>query len=201
MAANGYFTASIEQICQVAYVGTKGFYEIFESKEACYIALLDRIAADTGAVMAEAMEQAPAHEEAAIPRLVAVFAHALVDDPRVARVTFGASSGTSPAIEHQKRANRRWAAEFVESIWRQYDRAVTPAPRLAIGVIGGLFDLIADWLLTADPSEPSDRQQLVGDLTAFFGAVQRGSRPQHGAATAVAVDHSPGSSGGTTAQS
>jgi hypothetical protein len=127
--------------------------------------------------MAQAMEEAPAQGEAAIPRLVAVFAHALVDDPRVALVTFGASSGTSPAIERQKRANRRWAAEFVESIWRQYDRAVTPTPRLAIGVIGGLFDLIADWLLTADPSEPSDRQQLVGDLTAFFVAVQRGSRP------------------------
>ena len=31
-AANGYLNTSIEQLCQAAYVGTKAFYEVFDSR-------------------------------------------------------------------------------------------------------------------------------------------------------------------------
>ena len=41
-AANGYLGTSIEQICSTAYIGTKSFYELFSSREECYLALLQR---------------------------------------------------------------------------------------------------------------------------------------------------------------
>ena len=37
-ARDGYANTSIEQICQTAYVGNKAFYDLFDSKEDCYIA-------------------------------------------------------------------------------------------------------------------------------------------------------------------
>jgi AcrR family transcriptional regulator len=174
-ASAGYPNTSIEQICQGAYVGTKGFYEIFDSKEACYLALLRQVSATIEARMVEASRHVPDDESEAAGVLLAAFAHALVDDPRVAKVTFGQAGGISVAVERQRRENRRWAADFLTSVWQRYNAAVDPrAYRVAIGVIGGLFDLVADWMLDTDPADPAGREALLADLTTFYQAVRRG---------------------------
>jgi AcrR family transcriptional regulator len=180
-AANGYPNTSIEQLCQSAYVGTKAFYEVFESREDCYIALLRRVTEQLTTRMVEALRLAPDDEKTATPQLVAAFAHGLVDDPRVARVTFGRGSAVTPDVERQRRLNRRWAASFIESIWRRYgiigEREPDVDPhRMAIGTIGGMFDLIADWLLDADPADPTHVEALIADLTGFYRLIQSGLR-------------------------
>jgi AcrR family transcriptional regulator len=182
-AAGGYQNTSIEQLCQAAYVGTKAFYEVFNSREDCYIALLRQITERLSERMVEVLDRAPDDEREASPMLVAAFAHGLVDDPRIARVTFGRGSAVSPDVERQRRLNRRWAASFIESIWRRYGivedvaagMAVDPH-RMAIGVIGGMFDLIADWLLDSDPANPEHLNALITDLTDFYDTVQTGLR-------------------------
>jgi AcrR family transcriptional regulator len=182
-AANGYLNTSIEQLCQSAYVGTKAFYEVFESREDCYVALLRQITEQLSDRMVDVLQQAPEDEEQASRMLVSAFAHGLVDDPRVARVTFGRGSAVSPDVERQRRLNRRWAASFIESIWRRYgiigsdDAGLDVDPhRMAIGVIGGMFDLIADWLLDSDPANPDHLTALITDLTDFYQTIQAGLR-------------------------
>ena len=177
-AAQGYQNTSIEQICQTAYVSTKSFYELFDSKEACYLALLQQLSEQIEARMQETLQAGPS----GLDDIVAAFAHALVDDPRIARVTFGAAGGVSPAVERQRRVNRRWAASFVEAVWKQYD--VTPPRRrgarrldlhrIAVGTIGGMFDLVADWLHDSDPADPAHVATLIADLTAFHRIVCAG---------------------------
>lgn len=179
-AANGYLNTSIEQICQAAYVGTKAFYEVFDGREACYIALLQRITDRIATHMTETLRDAPADEPAATRVLINTLAHALVDDPRIAKVTFGQSAAISPAVERQRRTNRRWAATFIESIWRRYGvtagrgRRRVDLHRVAIGVIGGMFDLIADWLLDADPDRAGDVDSLIAGLSDFYQTVRGG---------------------------
>jgi AcrR family transcriptional regulator len=174
-ASAGYPNTTIEQVCQAAYVGTKGFYEIFDSKEACYVALLAQVSGQIEDRMVTALRDAPADEPAATRVLLTTFAHALVDDPRLAKVTFGQAGGISAAVERQRRANRRWAADFMTSVWQRYGAAADPRlNRVAIGVIGGLFDLVADWMLDADPADPAQRESLIADLTAFYEAVRHG---------------------------
>jgi AcrR family transcriptional regulator len=178
-AANGYLNTSIEQLCQSAYVGTKAFYEVFASREDCYIALLQNITERLTATMVEVLRTAPDDERRATPILVSAFAHSLVDDPRLARVTFGRGSAISPAVERQRRLNRRWAASFIESIWRRYGilnghALRVDAHRMAVGCIGGMFDLIADWLLDADPGDPAAVEALITDLTDFYQVIQAG---------------------------
>ena len=180
-AANGYLNTSIEQLCQSAYVGTKAFYEVFESREDCYIALLRQITEQLSERMVEVLAHAPDNEREASGMLVSAFAHGLVDDPRVARVTFGRGSAVSPAVERQRRLNRRWAASFLEQIWRRYGvigdgRPHVDPHRMAIGVIGGMFDLIADWLLDSDPANPDHLAALITDLTDFYQMIQAGLR-------------------------
>ena len=178
VATKGYQNVSIEQICQTAYVSTKSFYELFDSKEACYLALLTQVSEQIEARMQDVLRAGPS----GLDELVAAFAHALVDDPRIAQVTFGAASGVSPAFERQRRVNRRWAASFLEAVWRQYDVTPPRRPRsrrpdlhrIAIGTIGGMFDLVADWLHDSDPAEPAHVATLIADLTAFHRIVCAG---------------------------
>jgi AcrR family transcriptional regulator len=187
IAAHGYLGTSIEQICSTAYVGTKSFYEVFDNREDCYVALLQRTSERLMADMMAVAARAEGNERQAVPGIVAAFAHALVDDPRVAKVTFGQAGGISKTVERQRRTNRRWAAGFLEQIWDRYDEVPDSAEELdqdepdrrarhaiAIGLVGGLFDLIADWLLDADPLVPDQVESLIEDLTSFYITVRRG---------------------------
>jgi len=174
-AAQGYQNTSIEQICVAAYVGTKSFYEVFDSREGCYLALLQRISNQAFAIMMATLDEAPDREEEATPVLIGAFAHALVDDRRVAKVTFGEGGAISPASERQRRANRRWAASFIEAIWQRYGHTDDgSAHDVAIGLIGGLFDILADWQIDADPGDPTAVHVLVAKLIRFYDTVQAG---------------------------
>ncbi|MEY9876180.1 AcrR family transcriptional regulator [Streptacidiphilus sp. MAP12-33] len=173
-ASQGYAATPIEQLCQHAFVGTKGFYETFDSREACYLALLGEITERT-----EARMDACLAEDADETVLVDAFADALVGDPRVAQVAFGHGMAVSPALERARRENRRWAAGFVLRVWDA--GGVTPAPGVdprvaARGLIGGMFDLIADWLVE---SASSDTAPLREALACFYRVVRAGvGRPQ-----------------------
>lgn len=177
-ATRGYANTSIEQICQTAFVGTKSFYEIFDSKEACYLALLqDTTQQITDSVLA-ALEDPSDDETGATRKVITAFAHAVVDDPRVARATFGQAPGISPTIERQRRANRRWAAGFIVDLWRRYG-VTDPGggvdlERMAVGVVGGLFDLVVDWLEDGGSQSAPSIDPLVEDLTTFYELVRRG---------------------------
>jgi len=199
-AANGYLNTSIEQLCQSAYVGTKAFYEVFESREDCYIALLRQITERLTERMVAVLERAPDDEREASALLVSAFAHGLVDDPRIARVTFGRGSAVSPDVERQRRLNRRWAASFIESIWRRYgiigDGMSVDPHRMAIGVIGGMFDLIADWLLDSDPANPEHLAALIRDMTDFYDVIQVGLRSFAGDQSDHNRVRHPGNAGG-----
>jgi AcrR family transcriptional regulator len=182
-AANGYINTSIEMICSTAYIGTKSFYEVFTNREDCYLALLRRTSERLQEQVAGQAVQAIGNERETAPKLIHIFAHALLDDPRVAKVTFGMAAGISPLVERQRRANRRWAAGFLEQLWEMYDGPPTGPEvadqramrhSVAIGLVGGLFDLISDWLLDADLTKPDQIEKLIDDMTAYYIVVRRG---------------------------
>ncbi|WP_153415529.1 TetR/AcrR family transcriptional regulator [Nocardia macrotermitis] len=179
-AAHGFWGTSIEQICQSAYVGTKAFYEHFESKEACYTALLEQLTAHTQQQVAEraaAVAELPWSQRS--PVVVAAFVHAIADDPRVAAVSFGHAGGISPTVERKRRRIRRWAAAFLDAQWsgdpdpdpdRQRRRLA-----LALGAIGGLFELVTDWLCHHDDgADPDTMESLIEDLDRYLTAVAAG---------------------------
>jgi AcrR family transcriptional regulator len=181
-ARQSYARTTIEQICQTAFVGTKGFYELFDSKEACYLALLRQITQDAVEQVRQEAE-APEDGQDAAHRLIATFAHAVSDDPRKVKVAFGEGAGISPEVNRERRANRRWAAELVESVWERYGTGSGPARpgvdlhRMAVGLIGGLFDLVVDWVVESESTggdSGADIESLVADLTTFYDLVRDG---------------------------
>jgi AcrR family transcriptional regulator len=179
-ARDGYANTSIEQICQTAYVGNKAFYDLFDSKEDCYLALLRQVSERIEEQVAQAMrESADADEEETVRRVLSAFAHTLVDDPRVAMVTFGVAAGISPRVEAQRRENRRWAASFIEAFWRRNQSSGEHGGginyhALAVATVGGLFETVTDWLHEADPPRPRTFDDLISDLTTFMSVVEAG---------------------------
>lgn len=178
-AAQGFVGTSIEQICNHAYVGTKGFYETFTSRDDLYSALLQRVTDTALGRMAELFESIgpDVEEEAATSRLIEEFAHEFVDDVRLAKVTFGEGSAITPAAERQRRGNRRLAAAFLESIWARYGHEISEGHHgVAIGVIGGLFDIVADWVLDLEAETASEAEKAVAiaRLQNFYAAIRRG---------------------------
>ena len=173
-AEQGYLGTSIEQICQRAYVGTKSFYEVFDGRESCYVALLRRIVEQTTARMVRVLEGAPDDEAEATRILIEAFAHSFVDDVRLAKVTFGEGSAITPAAERQRRANRRWAAAFIGSIWLRYGVGSGRTSGIAAGVVGGLFEIVADWVHDADVTDEHAIATLISDLISFYGATRAG---------------------------
>lgn len=182
IARDGYANTSIEQICQTAYVGNKAFYEVFDSKEDCYLALLAQIAAQIEEKAVEALADAPDDPDETVHRLLSAFAHALVDDPRVAVVAFGECAGISPRVERLRRENRRWTASFLENLWRQRefpclsDTGSVDYHALAVSTVGGLFESVADWLhqRKTDSASPPTIDTLISNLTSFVGVVRAG---------------------------
>ena len=181
-ARDGYANTSIEQICQNAFVGNKAFYETFDSKEDCYIELLSQIAERIERHVVEILDTTTADNDAMVEQLLSAFAHALVDDPRIAVVAFGECAGISPRVERQRRENRRWTATFLEELWRRRefpesaDRASVDFHALAVLTVGGLFEAVADWLhdREADGDSHPSIDTLIGNLTGFMAVVRAG---------------------------
>lgn len=172
-AERGYQSTSIELICQTANVSTKSFYELFDGREACYLALYRRTSACFRDRVGAAYVQVPDDEIAAARYLLDCFIAVLMEDPRQAQVTFGMSRAISQNVEHARRDNRRWAATFIDAMWRR-NGVEGNHHRIAVAFIGGSFDVIADWLLDADLSDLRAQLSLVDDLTAFYTAVRQG---------------------------
>ncbi|MFD4438501.1 TetR/AcrR family transcriptional regulator [Nocardia sp. NPDC058519] len=178
IAAEGYVSTAIEQICQTAFVGNKAFYELFESKEDCYLALLQQQSERAQDMVATALSESSGDRDDVVAAVIGAFAHSMVDDPRVAKVTFGEASGISAKVEQQRRVNRRWAAQFLETLWREYgfvppEGIGVDLHALAVSAIGGLFETVADWLHT-DAGATGEINVLIRDLTAFIEIVHLG---------------------------
>lgn len=181
-ALQSYSGTSIEQICQHAYVGTKGFYDHFESKEACYVALLEQITVQFQQRVAEvAAESAGLEWQQRLRAVVSAFVHAIADDVRLAKVTFGEAGGISPAVEKQRRVNRRWAAAFLNTQWPTADTDERRGIAVSLAAIGGMFELVADWLHHHDDGgAPDSVETLTDDLTHFLTVVELGRRASAG---------------------
>ncbi|WP_026303200.1 TetR/AcrR family transcriptional regulator [Jongsikchunia kroppenstedtii] len=176
-ARDGYAGTSIEGLCQAAYVGNKAFYEHFSTKEACYLELLQRNTHTIVQRVTAMLDEIADDEATATHQLLSAFAGAILDDPRIAVVTFGQSGGISPTIERQRRANRREAAGIVRAAWLRFDDPPSDArgAPMAIATIGGLFDLVSDALDRTDYA-PTDRDidMLIAHMTDFALTVRAG---------------------------
>jgi AcrR family transcriptional regulator len=165
----GYRTVSIEQLCRHAHLTARNLYEEFGDREgllrAVYDRTIDRAVVDVLAALSEARDDPRDRSQ----RAISAFARAMLEDPRAARIVFLEVIGVSEAMEHHRRQVLRAFADLVaEEAGRLVDTGLVVSrshPRhTALALVGGVNELIVDWLVSDDRIPVDELVTAIADL-------------------------------------
>jgi AcrR family transcriptional regulator len=150
-ASAGYPGVSIERLCADAGVTARHFYEEFPSREALLTAVFDETADLAVAAVGAALARAPDDARATAEAGVGAFVHAMLDDPRRARILCVESVGVSPHLEQHRRSVIHAFAQVTQE---QAERLVAVGdvpPRDfslgALALVGGINEVVTEWVL------------------------------------------------------
>jgi AcrR family transcriptional regulator len=169
VAEDGWRGVSIEAACRRAALNKRYFYESFGGPGDLIAAVTTQLADDAIDVTLGALDpQLPRDESTA--RAITAFIEHLTDDPRRARVLFGAVPSDDAAAGPRAAAIRRLIG-IVESHGRSI-YAVSeeePAGELSAAmIIGGTSQAVLDWL---DGRAECSREELVAHLVSLWLAI------------------------------
>ena len=177
----GFNATTVEDVCRRAGVSTRNFYEEFDDRLALLAAVGEQVAAGAFAAWAAAGGMAPAGSSAGVvaERLrarLAALVHALVDDPRVARLAFVECVGIDPSHEALRRQALGLFSDWLATYMRGHltDAGVAPARHRAItvGLVGAVHELMADWTLRP-PDERPTVDELIYEVADFVAPLLR----------------------------
>lgn len=146
-AGKGYGAMTVTDLTRDAGISRTTFYELFEDKEACFLAAYDRAAEALVRRVAAAFEAGDAWPRRARAGLAALL-EALTEDPAVARMALVDVGAAGPAAQRRQRAAlQRLTPLFDEG--RDYAPGGRNLPantsRMAIGAVAGLIaDALAE---------------------------------------------------------
>jgi len=180
VAEKGYAATTIGDVVAVASVSTRSFYENFNSKEECFLAALDAVAAH----LRERVETEAASVEGWPSQVVAglrAMLGFLGAEPEIARACVVEPVAASPAVVARFREYVNTAAPSLAR-----GRAESAAPdslpeSTEETLLGGLIVLLSRSIVIGDPLEP-----LLADLGEFLLA------PYVGAEVARRIASAPG---------
>jgi AcrR family transcriptional regulator len=169
VAEHGWRRLSIEAVCRRAGLNKRYFYAAFADLDALIAAVTERLADDAIAVTLAAVPSGGSPAQATRAALAVFVAH-LTDDPRRARVLFGAVPAADAAAGHRAEAIRRLIATVAAQGRSLYGIASSdPAIELSAAMlIGGTSQALLDWL---DGRVTCSRAELVDDLVDLWLAV------------------------------
>jgi AcrR family transcriptional regulator len=169
----GYRNVTIERACSHARLTARHFYEEFGGREALLRAVYDRtVGRALDAVIAALEDAGPSVRDRATAGIGA-FVHAMLDDPRAARVVCVEVVGVSDDLERHRRSVLRAFADLVaDEARRLIDRGEVvlrrdPRP-MSLALVGGINELIVDWLQSDDHILPLD--EVVAEMVDLFVA-------------------------------
>lgn len=169
----GYAGSSVKQICGIAGLTERYFYESFADRESClaelYSALVDQMRAATLAAVESAGTDVDARARAGLHAFIGY----LTQDPRRARVVLTEVVGVSPDMERRRHGVLREFADIVAVIWAaSRTEPLTQKERAtAVALVGGVNHLLVDWLMTGSAQRPDDLADVCATL--FTAARER----------------------------
>ena len=170
----GYPTVGIERICSHASVTARHFYDEFGSRESLLRAVYDEIVHDALVKVAIAVQEAPLETLESVRIGISAFVHAMLDDPRCARIQCIEVVGVSPEFEaHRREVLHLWAKVVADQ-----GRALGVGPKSderarfagSIALVGGTNELLIEYL-TDKPADRPPVEVLVNDLVTLFVAM------------------------------
>jgi AcrR family transcriptional regulator len=142
---DGFQQATVAEVVRRARTSRRTFYQHFEDREACFLALFDVVSDGLLRTIAEAAT-GEGRWEARVERTIAAYLGALAEDPELVRSCIEETPGLGPAGRARVRdMNRRWAELIVRLVDEasQHDADVRPLSIEAATVVtGGFRDLV-----------------------------------------------------------
>jgi AcrR family transcriptional regulator len=169
VAEEGWRGVNIEAVCRRAGLNKRYFYESFEGVDGLISAVTAWLADDAIAVTLAALDPELPRDDSTGNAIAAFVTH-LTDDPRRARVLFGAVPADDAAAGPRAAAIRRLIA-IVEAQGRSIYSVSEERPAAELSaamIIGGTSQAILDWL---DGRAPCEREELVAHLTSLWLAI------------------------------
>jgi AcrR family transcriptional regulator len=164
--AKGYAAATLEEICRGAFVSYRDFYKEFPNRDSLVVAIAQDLFAGLHQALTAAdatVEPGPAIIYRRIRARVPALVHAMVDDPRVARIALVETVGINPETEFlRRRAHQFLADRIVDTVHddlRGTGLTWEPEPDMNLALVGAANELVVDWVLT-----PPDQRASVDDL-------------------------------------
>ncbi len=187
----GFSPVGINRICASAGVTARHFYEDFATREDLFVALYDEIMAEVVIAIGEALDAAPSDHIGVTETSLSAYAHALLDDPRRARICCVELQGVSEQVRRHAADNFVFFADMI------HEQAIRLAESGEIRIaeqtnfintvlVGGTNEAMVAWLRAENPP-PIDT--LVEELTRVYVAV--GLMPSTGEWRAARSNPSP----------
>jgi AcrR family transcriptional regulator len=167
-ARAGFADASAEAIAREAGMSKATFYEHFDNKEDCIIALFDAAIGVVGAAMRRAGEEAGGDPRTRVHATVHAFLQALVDFPDEAQTLLVEIVGAGPrAMERRDAALDRVAATI--DGFNGQDAAHGTARRFAsihdaFAIVGAVVELASRQIRTSRPASIGELEPVVERL-------------------------------------
>jgi AcrR family transcriptional regulator len=168
VAEQGWRDLTIEAVCRRARLHKRYFYESFADQDALIAAVTEHLAEEAIAVTLAAID--PAADGAAATRsAISAFVAHLVEDPRRARVLFGAVPAGDAAAGHRAAAIREVIATVAAQGRSIHALAEDPTVDLSAAMlVGGTSQAVLDWL---DGRIDCNRDQLIDDLIVLWQSI------------------------------
>jgi AcrR family transcriptional regulator len=162
---HGFAATTVGDVVARARTSRRTFYQHFEDREACFLALFDVVTGRLLELIAEAATGDGPWEER-VDRALAAYLGALAADPELTRSCIQETRGLGEAgLARARAVDRRWAGMMVRLVEeaRAHDPDLRPlSPEAATVITGGFRDLV---IATLDEGRDlTDLQPVAGDL-------------------------------------
>ncbi len=170
--STGYRAATVRQVCRVAKVADRYFYDQFRTMEDLLVAVYQECVDRLEDSIAVPIQTAGSVEEMARLGLES-FLTAVQDDPRLARVVWFEVLGVSPQVETTYLSRMARFGELLITA-APAPFAVVPElrPLVAGAVIGGISHVVMTWLASGFATPRAD---VVTALELFLTSVASGT--------------------------
>jgi AcrR family transcriptional regulator len=169
VGTRGYAALRVDQICSLAGVSTRHFYELYENKEAAFLDLYESLTNESVIAVLESLEKtqdSPLGER--VPAAFLAYMDPMFSDLRAARIAFVEVVGLSPKLEeirlrYRERLILLIEAEGAAGVARG-DTTDRDFRFAALALIGSATAIVYDWMVRTDRPNVEHLKQSLADL-------------------------------------
>ena len=168
VAAQGYAATTIADIVREASVSRRPFYEHFDGKAECLVALYEAASHNALQVLRGALDPAQPWD-AQVEQALAAYLGCLASNPVLMRTLFVEILGLGPAgLASRRRVNDEIAGFILELVNGGRRRKQPLSPQMAMAIVGGINELVLDCV---ERDRVSAIEQLVAPAAQVVRAV------------------------------